>query len=63
MVLLSISLFLEQQRLKLLIRKQGLHRAQIFYLMVRLFFDKDRKSIKKGDAIVQWDPFNGVICF
>ncbi len=24
-------------------------------------FDKDRKSIKKGDVIVQWDPFNGVI--
>ncbi|MCH3883061.1 MULTISPECIES: DNA-directed RNA polymerase subunit beta' [Tenacibaculum] len=24
-------------------------------------FDKDRKSIKKGDAVCQWDPFNGVI--
>ncbi len=24
-------------------------------------FDKDRKSIKKGDVICQWDPFNGVI--
>jgi DNA-directed RNA polymerase subunit beta' len=26
-----------------------------------IIFDKDRKSIKKGDAICQWDPFNGVI--
>ncbi|WP_340767726.1 DNA-directed RNA polymerase subunit beta' [Polaribacter tangerinus] len=26
-----------------------------------IIFDKDRKTIKKGDAIVQWDPFNGVI--
>ncbi|WP_296636269.1 DNA-directed RNA polymerase subunit beta' [Polaribacter sp.] len=26
-----------------------------------IIFDKDRKSIKKGDVIVQWDPFNGVI--
>ena len=24
-------------------------------------FEKDRKSIKKGDVICQWDPFNGVI--
>ena len=24
-------------------------------------FDKNRKSIKKGDVICQWDPFNGVI--
>jgi DNA-directed RNA polymerase subunit beta' len=24
-------------------------------------FDKERKSIKKGDVICQWDPFNGVI--
>ncbi|MFY7670151.1 DNA-directed RNA polymerase subunit beta' [Tenacibaculum sp. MEBiC06402] len=26
-----------------------------------IIFDKDRKSIKKGDAVCQWDPFNGVI--
>ncbi len=26
-----------------------------------IIFDKDRKSIKKGDVICQWDPFNGVI--
>jgi DNA-directed RNA polymerase subunit beta' len=26
-----------------------------------IIFDKDRKTIKKGDVIVQWDPFNGVI--
>ncbi|MCL4120616.1 UNVERIFIED_CONTAM: hypothetical protein GTU68_006411 [Idotea baltica] len=26
-----------------------------------IIFDKDRKSIKKGEVIVQWDPFNGVI--
>lgn len=26
-----------------------------------IIFDKDRKSIKKGDIICQWDPFNGVI--
>jgi len=24
-------------------------------------FDMDRKTIKKGDVICQWDPFNGVI--
>ncbi|WP_445749446.1 DNA-directed RNA polymerase subunit beta' [Polaribacter sp.] len=26
-----------------------------------IIFDKDRKTIKKGEVIVQWDPFNGVI--
>ena len=26
-----------------------------------VIFDKDRKTIKKGEIIVQWDPFNGVI--
>lgn len=26
-----------------------------------IIFDKDRKSIKKGNVICQWDPFNGVI--
>jgi DNA-directed RNA polymerase subunit beta' len=26
-----------------------------------VIFDKDRKTIKKGEVIVQWDPFNGVI--
>ena len=26
-----------------------------------IIFDKERKTIKKGDAICQWDPFNGVI--
>ncbi|WP_299107042.1 DNA-directed RNA polymerase subunit beta' [uncultured Tenacibaculum sp.] len=26
-----------------------------------IIFDKDRKSIKKGEAVCQWDPFNGVI--
>ncbi|AUC14269.1 DNA-directed RNA polymerase subunit beta' [Tenacibaculum sp. SZ-18] len=26
-----------------------------------IIFEKDRKSIKKGDAVCQWDPFNGVI--
>ena len=26
-----------------------------------IIFDKDRKTIKKGDALCQWDPFNGVI--
>ena len=26
-----------------------------------IIFDKDRNTIKKGDAICQWDPFNGVI--
>ncbi|SDS20047.1 DNA-directed RNA polymerase subunit beta' [Polaribacter sp. KT25b] len=26
-----------------------------------IIFDKERKSIKKGDVVVQWDPFNGVI--
>lgn len=24
-------------------------------------FNKDRKTIKKGDVVCQWDPFNGVI--
>ena len=26
-----------------------------------VIFNKDRKTIKKGEVIVQWDPFNGVI--
>ncbi|WP_442267160.1 DNA-directed RNA polymerase subunit beta' [Tenacibaculum sp. ZS6-P6] len=26
-----------------------------------VIFDKERKTIKKGDAVCQWDPFNGVI--
>ena len=26
-----------------------------------IIFDKNRKTIKKGDAVCQWDPFNGVI--
>ncbi len=26
-----------------------------------IIFDKKRKTIKKGDAVCQWDPFNGVI--
>ena len=26
-----------------------------------VIFDKDRKTIKKGEIIVQWDPFNGLI--
>eukprot|EP01090_Pellita_catalonica_P013985 TRINITY_DN3457_c0_g1_i2.p1 TRINITY_DN3457_c0_g1~~TRINITY_DN3457_c0_g1_i2.p1 ORF type:complete len:648 (-),score=158.53 TRINITY_DN3457_c0_g1_i2:426-2369(-) len=26
-----------------------------------IIFDKERKTIKKGDAVCQWDPFNGVI--
>ena len=26
-----------------------------------VIFDKDRKTIKKGEIVVQWDPFNGVI--
>ncbi|WP_428742117.1 DNA-directed RNA polymerase subunit beta' [Tenacibaculum sp.] len=26
-----------------------------------IIFDKDRTEVKKGEAICQWDPFNGVI--
>ncbi|WP_369047710.1 DNA-directed RNA polymerase subunit beta' [Tenacibaculum sp. UWU-22] len=26
-----------------------------------VIFDKDRTTVKKGEAICQWDPFNGVI--
>ncbi len=26
-----------------------------------IIFNKDMKTIKKGDAVCQWDPFNGVI--
>ncbi|WP_299674753.1 DNA-directed RNA polymerase subunit beta' [uncultured Tenacibaculum sp.] len=26
-----------------------------------IIFEKERKTIKKGDAVCQWDPFNGVI--
>ncbi|CAL2101350.1 RNA polymerase subunit beta' [Tenacibaculum sp. 190130A14a] len=26
-----------------------------------IIFDKERKEIKKGEAVCQWDPFNGVI--
>ena len=42
-------------------KKTGITQSTNIIPYGSVIFDKDRKSIKKGDVIVQWDPFNGVI--
>jgi len=42
-------------------KKTGITQSTNIIPYGSIIFDKDRKSIKKGDVIVQWDPFNGVI--
>ncbi|ARV06243.1 DNA-directed RNA polymerase subunit beta' [Polaribacter sp. SA4-10] len=47
--------------IKIIDKKTGLNLSTNIIPYGSHIFDKDRKSIKKGDVIVQWDPFNGVI--
>ncbi|WP_438988805.1 DNA-directed RNA polymerase subunit beta' [Polaribacter sp.] len=47
--------------IKIIDKKTGITLSTNIIPYGSIIFDKDRKSIKKGDVIVQWDPFNGVI--
>ena len=47
--------------IKIIDKKSGITQSTNILPYGSIIFDKDRKSIKKGEAIVQWDPFNGVI--
>ncbi|WP_298780898.1 DNA-directed RNA polymerase subunit beta' [uncultured Polaribacter sp.] len=47
--------------IKITDKKTGINLSTNIIPYGSYIFDKDRKSIKKGDVIVQWDPFNGVI--
>ncbi|MGK0327717.1 DNA-directed RNA polymerase subunit beta' [Polaribacter sp.] len=42
-------------------KKTGITQSTNIIPYGSVIFDKERKTIKKGDIIVQWDPFNGVI--
>ncbi len=47
--------------IKIIDKKTGITQSTNIIPYGSVIFDKERKSIKKGDVIVQWDPFNGVI--
>ncbi len=47
--------------IKILDKKTGITLSTNNIPYGSIIFEKDRKSIKKGDAVCQWDPFNGVI--
>ena len=47
--------------LKLIDKKSGITLSTNIIPYGSVIFNKDRKTIKKGEVIVQWDPFNGVI--
>ena len=47
--------------IKIIDKKTGITQSTNILPYGSIIFDKDRKTIKKGDVIVQWDPFNGVI--
>ncbi|MDD7913223.1 DNA-directed RNA polymerase subunit beta' [Polaribacter ponticola] len=47
--------------IKIIDKKTGITQSTNIIPYGSIIFDKERKSIKKGDVIVQWDPFNGVI--
>ncbi|MGJ8744912.1 DNA-directed RNA polymerase subunit beta', partial [Polaribacter sp.] len=47
--------------IKIIDKKTGITQSTNIIPYGSYIFDKDRKSIKKGDVICQWDPFNGVI--
>jgi DNA-directed RNA polymerase subunit beta' len=47
--------------IKIVDKKTGITQSTNILPYGSIIFDKDRKTIKKGDVIVQWDPFNGVI--
>lgn len=47
--------------IKIIDKKSGITQSTNILPYGSIIYDKERKSIKKGDVIVQWDPFNGVI--
>jgi len=47
--------------IKIIDTKTGLTLSTNIIPYGSVIFDKDRKTIKKGEVIVQWDPFNGII--
>ena len=47
--------------IKIVDKKTGITQSTNILPYGSIIFDKDRKTIKKGDVIVQLDPFNGVI--
>jgi DNA-directed RNA polymerase subunit beta' len=47
--------------IKIIDKKTGITLSTNIIPYGSYIFDKERKSIKKGDAVCQWDPFNGVI--
>ena len=47
--------------IKIIDKKTGITQSTNIIPYGSVIFDKDRKTIKKGDVICQWDPFNGVI--
>ena len=47
--------------IKIVDKKTGITQSTNILPYGSIIFDKDRKTIKKGDVIVKWDPFNGVI--
>ena len=47
--------------IKIIDKKTGITQSTNIIPYGSVIFDKERKSIKKGDVVVQWDPFNGVI--
>ncbi|MDX6747887.1 DNA-directed RNA polymerase subunit beta' [Polaribacter sp. PL03] len=47
--------------IKIIDKKTGITQSTNIIPYGSIISDKERKTIKKGDVIVQWDPFNGVI--
>ncbi|MDC0176735.1 DNA-directed RNA polymerase subunit beta' [Polaribacter sp.] len=47
--------------IKIIDKKTGITQSTNILPYGSIIFDKERKSIKKGDVIVQWDSFNGII--
>ena len=47
--------------MKVIDKKTGITLSTNIIPYGSIIFDKDIKTIKKGEAICQWDPFNGVI--
>jgi DNA-directed RNA polymerase subunit beta' len=47
--------------IKIIDKKTGITQSTNIIPYGSVIFEKERKSIKKGDVVVQWDPFNGVI--
>ncbi|MDB0600203.1 DNA-directed RNA polymerase subunit beta' [Tenacibaculum maritimum] len=47
--------------IKIIDKKTGITLSTNIIPYGSYIFDKERTTIKKGDAVCQWDPFNGVI--